>query len=73
MVALSISSHEQTQLNQLIMLFSNIVDFLFLKDPFFHMLKRSQHLSLFLCGVGKVLPVHRYSVDIFHILVLWKY
>ena len=57
-VTVSIMSQKQTQLNKLSMLFSNIVDFLFLKDPFFQIIKRSQHLSLFLCGVGKVLPVH---------------
>ena len=29
-------------------------------------------MSLFLCGVGKILPVHRY-IYFFHILVLWEY
>ena len=47
---------------------------LYLKDSFFQILYRSQQLSLFLCGVCKTPPVHRYSVDIyFHILVLQQY
>ena len=33
----------------------------------------SQQLSLFLCGVDKFLPLHRYSVDMFHILVFQGY
>ena len=33
----------------------------------------SQQVSLFLFRVGKLLQVHHYSVDIFHILVLQEY
>ena len=33
----------------------------------------SQQLSLFRVGLVKLLPEHRYSVNIFHILVLQEY
>ena len=45
----------------------------FLKDPFFQIFQRSQQLSLCRVEMVKLLPVHRYSVDIFHILVLQEY
>ena len=49
-----------------ILLFSNIVGSLFLKDPFFKIIYRSQQLSLFLCGVGKSSShASIYSVDFF--------
>ena len=46
---------------------------LFLKDPFFQINERSQQLSLCRVELVKLLIVHRYSVDIFHILVLNEY
>ena len=49
---------------------------LFLKDPFFQIIKRSQQLSLFRVELVNFLPVHQYrrSVDIFfHIFVLQEY
>ena len=73
MVALSISSHEQTHLNQLSMLFSNIVDFLFLKDPFTTLLRGCNTCLCFYVELVKFPP----SIDIvlifFHILVLWEH
>ena len=38
---------------------------LFQKDPFFQIIQRSQQLSLCRVMLEKLLPVHRYSVDIF--------
>ena len=36
---------------------------LFLKDPFFQFIKRSQQLSLCRVELVKFLPLHQYSVD----------
>ena len=38
---------------------------LFQKDPFFEIIQRSQKLSLCRVELVKLLPVHRYSVDMF--------
>ena len=46
---------------------------LFLKDLFFQIILRSQQLSLCCVELVKLLPIHRYRVDIFHILVLQEY
>ena len=46
---------------------------LFLKDPFFQIILRSQQLSLFLCGVCKNSPFIDTVLMHFHILVLWGY
>ena len=47
---------------------------LFLKNLFFQIIKRSQQLSLFLCGVGKTFsPCIAIVLIFFHILVLQEY
>ena len=39
---------------------------LFLKDPFFQIIQRSQQLLFFFCvELVKLLPMHQYSVNIF--------
>ena len=48
---------------------------LFLKDPFFlsQNIKRSQQLLLCHVELVKLIPIHRYSGNIFHILALQEY
>ena len=54
-------------------MFSNIVGPLFLKDPFFFRLFRGRNSCYCVVELVKLLPVHRYSVDNFHILDILEY
>ena len=46
--------------------------FLFLKDPFSKLFRGRNSWCCFCVEYVKLLPVHQYSVDIFHISVLQK-